>query len=113
MVLSEGESKTRSDHAENLHSVGHAFDALYAYLQAAGFRGWEFDDLLASKSVSAVTGNSLLAKRVAIQIGERLALNIRPMLRVPKLESTKARAFIVKGLLCRHEADGRPAWLAI
>lgn len=112
VVVLERDSNRRFDQGEPAHAAGLAFDALYAYLKAADFRGWEFDDLLASRAVRAVTSRSLLAQRIAIQVGERLPLNIRGVLRVPRLESTKARAFMAKGLLCRRGAGGDPSWLA-
>ena len=112
VVVLERDSNRRVDHGDPAHSAGPAFDALYAYLKAADFRGWEFDDLLASRALRTVTSRSLLAQRVAIQVGERLPLNIRGVLRTPRLESTKARAFMAKGLLCRHGVGDDPSSLA-
>jgi hypothetical protein len=92
-------------------SAAGAFDSLYSTLRSASFEGHEFDDLLASPIVNALTRKSLFAKRVAIQLGERVPFDIRGLLRVPKLPSSKARAFIARGLLCRYAADGREQWL--
>jgi hypothetical protein len=75
------------------------FHALHDYLKIVDYKGWEYDDLLASKFVSAFTFNSLWLKIIAVQLAKRSPFNLRPLLGVPKLHSTKAFAFISKGYL--------------
>lgn len=89
-----------------------AFDTLHERLVAAGYEGWEFDDFLASPLVSALTGRSLMRQRIAIQVGERMPFNLRPLLAVPRLASSKARAFCARGYAWRYEATGKKEWLA-
>lgn len=69
------------------------------YLRVNNYKGYEFDDLLASPFLSLISFNNLYLKRIYIQIGKKFPLNIRPLLGVNKLESTKARGFIAKAYL--------------
>jgi hypothetical protein len=87
------------------------FRRLAASVERMRYRGWEFDDFLASAAVRRLTLGNHLAKRVAIQIGERLPVNLRPLLGVPQLQSTKADGFFARGYLHAHRATGDDAWL--
>lgn len=88
-----------------------AFDSLHDYLQRNAYKGYEFDDLLSSPLVSALTGGNLLLQRIAVQVGKLSPINFRPLVGVRKLESTKARGFFAKGYLYRYRATGNAAWL--
>jgi hypothetical protein len=88
-----------------------AFLALHDNAIRAGYCGYEFDDLLASRIVRLLAGNSLIRQRVAVQVGERLPVNVRPLLGVPKLESTKARSFFAKGYLWLYASTSDRHWL--
>jgi hypothetical protein len=87
------------------------FLALERAVRAAGYRGWEFDDFLASPLVRRACCGNLLLQRVAIQVGERSPVNLRPVLGVPKLRSTKADGFFARGYLRAHRATSDAAWL--
>lgn len=89
-----------------------SFSTLLTRLQADGYRGYEFDDFLASPALNAVGRRNLLAARVLIQVGERFPFNMRAMLGVPKSTSTKAMGFIAKGLLRAHRGSGDENFLA-
>jgi hypothetical protein len=89
-----------------------AFLGLHRYLQQQHYRGYEFDDFLASQAVRLLSLNSLFLQRVAVQAGELLPLNVRPLLGIRKLESTKARGFFAKGYLYRFLATGDESWLS-
>jgi hypothetical protein len=70
------------------------------------YRGYEFDDLLGSPFVRLLTGRNLLLQRIAIQAGRRSVVNLRPLLGVKKLESSKAYGFFAKGYLYHYLATG-------
>jgi hypothetical protein len=89
-----------------------AFLALHSYLRQQYYRGYEFDDFLGSPLVRFLSLNSLFLQRVAVQVGELLPLNVRPLLGIRKLESTKARGFFAKGYLYRFLATGDESWLS-
>jgi hypothetical protein len=84
---------------------------LRAWAEAAAYRGWEFDDLLASRLVRAMTFDRTLPKRLWIQLGARSPWNLRPLLRVPKLPSTKASGFFARGYIHLFRATGAGGWL--
>lgn len=88
-----------------------AVNGLHENAVRSGYRGWEFDDVLAGRIPRALAGNSLLRQRVAIQVGERVPLNIRPLLRVPKLDSAKARGFFARGYLRLYAWSSDRRWL--
>ena len=88
-----------------------AFSRLQAVVAAAGYRGYEFDDFLESPLVRALCCGDLLAQRVAVQAGERSPVNLRRLIGVRKLDSTKARGFFAKCYLWRYEATKDAAWL--
>ena len=78
---------------------------------AIDYRGYEFDDFLDSPILRTLSFDSLLLKRIYIQVGERLPWNIRPLLAVRKLPSTKANGFFARGYLHAYEATGEARWL--
>jgi hypothetical protein len=88
-----------------------SFMRLHHYLKECRYKGYEFDDLLSSPIVKLFTFNILNLQRVAIQMGQRFPLPIRPLLGVKKKESTKARGFIARGYLYRYLADHNSRWL--
>jgi hypothetical protein len=95
-----------------LHAAALArFRALDGAMRAVEYRGWEFDDMLASNTVRRLTFGSLLLRRVAIQVGERSPVNVRPLVRVPKLQSTKANGFFARGYLRAFRATKERMWL--
>ncbi len=85
--------------ASSIKNVESTFINLHRYLKQNDYKGWEYDDLLASKPVNTLTFNSLWLKIAAVQVAKRSPINLRPLLRVPKLHSTKAFGFITKGYL--------------
>ncbi len=93
--------------------VQKAFARLHQYVEKEQYRGYEFDDFLASPLCRLLSFGNVFLKRVWIQVGERLPINIRPLIGIPKLESTKARGFFAKGALWQYQRSGDPQWLAI
>ena len=95
---------TEPMNSDQLNDIDTTFRNLHGYLLKNDFKGWEYDDLLASPFVNAATFNLLYPKIAAVQISKRSPINLRPLLGVPKLKSTKAFGFIVKGYLL-HDAS--------
>jgi hypothetical protein len=90
-----------------------SYEALHRYLRTNRFRGYEFDDILDSRFVRAATGGSRMLQRVAIQVGRRSPVNLRPLLGVRKLESSKASGYFVKGYLYRYLATRDDQYMRI
>ena len=84
---------------DQLAEIREKFTGLHHFLKRSDYKGWEYDDLLASRFVSASTFSSLWLKIIAVQLAKRSPFNLRPMLGVPKLHSTKAFGFIAKGYM--------------
>jgi hypothetical protein len=87
------------------------FVELDRLVSAASYRGYEFDDFLGSPILRALSFDNLLLKRIFIQVGERLPWNLRPLLGIHKLASTKANGFFARGYLHAYQATGERKWL--
>ncbi len=97
----------------DLQKKTEVFEGLHQYLARYDFSGWEYDDLLASPLVNFLTFHSLYLKIVAVQAAKRSFINLRGILGVKKLKSTKAFGFIVKGYLYHHLATGGDKYLEV
>lgn len=86
-----------------------AFSDLDAWLQKRNYKGWEYDDLLASRLVNFLTSWGKYPRIAAVQIAKRIPLNLRAILGVPRLHSTKAFGFMVKGWIHHYVATGDPS----
>ena len=82
-----------------IKSIISNFTALSKHIEKREYKGYEFDDLLGSKLLNALSFNNLLIQRIFVQIGKFLPINIRPILGVQMLPSTKANGFFAKGYL--------------
>lgn len=83
-----------------------SFDRLSRYLESVDFKGYEYDDLLASPLVAAICRRGLYTKIAAVQTAKRFPFNVRPLIGVPRLPSTKGWGFVIKGYLYHHLATG-------
>ena len=97
---------------ESIALASEAFLRLHRYVQQQHYRGYEFDDFLGSPLVRLLSFDCLFLQRVAVQVGELLPVNVRPLLGIRKLESTKARAFFAKGYLYFFLATRNESWLS-
>jgi hypothetical protein len=84
---------------------------LHESLVRSNYKGYEFDDLLGSPIVRFISSGNLFLQRAAVQAGKLAPLNMRPLLRVRKLESTKARGFIARGYLYYYVYTKDSQWL--
>jgi hypothetical protein len=115
-AVCSGSSVTRGEEAIDTESgadgwVLDRFVELDRLVSSAGYGGYEFDDFLGSPIVRALSFDNLLLKRIFIQMGERLPWNVRPLLGVRKLASTKANGFFARGYLDAYRATGERQWL--
>lgn len=88
-----------------------AAETLQGWAESRSFRGWEFDDFLAARLIRILSFGRTFPKRVWIQIGARLPWNVRRLLGVPKLPSTKASGYFARGHLELFRATGHESWL--
>ena len=87
------------------------FISLSNLVKKNAYKGYEFDDFLGSKFLSTMSFGNLFIKRVFVQVGKFLPVNIRPFIGIRKLESTKANAFFAKGYLYAFKASSYEKWL--
>lgn len=88
-----------------------SFLRLHSYIQRCEYKGYEFDDFLVSPIIRKLTLDNLFFQRAAIQIGKRCPINVRPLIGVKKLNSTKARGFFARGYLYYFLLNENPRWL--
>lgn len=80
-----------------LNEIFYSLKRLENYVIKNKFMGYELDDFLASPFTKLLSFGNLFIKRIFIQIGKKLPINIRPILLIKKMESNKARAFFAEG----------------
>jgi hypothetical protein len=82
-------------------------EAVQRWVEANGYRGYEpFDGL--SSPVRKLTFGSLLAERILQQAVRQSPVNIRPLLGIKPLDSTKGRGMMAWGYLLFHRTTGVP-----
>jgi rhamnogalacturonyl hydrolase YesR len=76
-----------------------------AWVEAAGYKGYEpFDGL--SSPLRRLTEGHLFADRLLLQLVRQSPLNLRPLLGIKPLESTKGRGYMAWGYLSMLKATG-------
>jgi len=79
--------------------------AVQSWVEAHGYQGYEpFDGL--SSPLKRLTFGNLLAERILQQAVRQSPLNIRPLLGIKPLDSTKGRGMMAWGYLLLHRATG-------
>ena len=79
--------------------------AVQCWVEANGYRGYEPFDGLSSPLRSCTFGN-LLAERILQQAVRQSPLNIRPLIGIKPLDSTKGRGMMAWGYLLLHRTTG-------
>ena len=85
--------------------AGTAARRLADVLELEGYQGWDPYDALSSPWLRAVARTALL-RRIAIQTMKWLPVNLRPLLRVPRQQHTKALALVVQAYACLGDVQG-------
>jgi hypothetical protein len=80
------------------------------WLRASEYRGYDTFDGLSSRLLRPLTFENSFLRTVLQQGVRRFPINMRPLLGVPKGQSTKAMGFIARGFMRMEEATGDPAW---
>lgn len=78
---------------------------LQSWVEDHDYKGYEPFDGLSSPLRRLTFGNRRL-EQVLLQIGRQSPVNLRPLLGVPPLESTKGRGYMAWGYLARFEETG-------
>lgn len=88
-----------------LESLANSSTALQAWIESRDYKGYDPGDGLTSWLLPLTFGN-LFAERVLQQLIWKFPWNIRPLVGVTPLESTKGRGFMAWGYLLRFKATG-------
>jgi len=86
-------------------------DAVVAFSEGQGWKGFDKHDALNSPLLSVVCGWSRITRILAVQSVMRFPINLRPLLGTPRTFNPKGLALFVRGLLDRHAVDGNPRHL--
>jgi rhamnogalacturonyl hydrolase YesR len=92
-------------------TIEHCSERLARWVEDRGYRGYDPGDGLTSWLRPLTLGN-LLAERVLQQLIWKSPWNIRPLVGVKPLDSTKGRGFMAWGYLMRYKATGDSAYKA-
>ena len=102
-LTTQGENKAAQ--AEVLQSI----QLLFSWLEEHDYRGYDtFDGL--SAWVRPLTFRTKFLQTVLQQGVRRFPLNLRPLLGIPKSQSTKGMGFLARGFMRLHETTGNPVW---
>jgi len=88
--------------------ISAVLDRVLEYSEQQDWRGYDKHDALNGTLVRALFGWSRWSRLLAIQAVMRSPINLRPLLRQPKVDNPKGLALFVLGLLDRYALDGAP-----
>ena len=88
-----------------------SLDSVQKWVEDRGYRGYDPGDGLTSWLRPLTLGN-IFAERILQQVIWKSPVNVRPLVGVKPLDSTKGRGFMAWGYLLLHRADGDPQHLS-
>jgi polysaccharide biosynthesis protein VpsJ len=83
---------------------------LFAWLEDNDYRGYDTFDGLSAKLLRPLTFENKFLRTVLQQGIRRFPLNLRPLVGVPKSQSSKAMGFFARGFIRLHQATGEKIW---
>lgn len=92
-------------------SIRRSLHAVQEWVERRAYKGWDPGDGLTSW-LRPVTRGNLFAERILQQLIWKSPVNLRPLLGVAPLESTKGRGFMAWGYLFLYAASGEEASLS-
>lgn len=102
---------TRSVSASTVDLISKSAAAVQGWVEDHKYRGYEpFDGL--SSPLRALTFRNLLAERILQQAVRQSPINIRPLIGIKPLDSTKGQGMMASGYLLLHRATGDPEYFA-
>jgi polysaccharide biosynthesis protein VpsJ len=93
-----------------LHALNASLDKLEHWVESRHYKGYDPGDGLNSYLRPLALGNRL-AERVLLQLIWKSPINLRPLLGVKPMDSTKGRGYMAWGYLSRHAATGDARFL--
>ena len=86
--------------------ISQSLDAVQQWVEDRHYQGYDPGDGLTS-FLRPLTFGNIFAERILLQLIWKSPVNIRPLVGVVPLDSTKGRGFMAWGYLLRHKAEGR------
>lgn len=83
---------------------------LEAWLEANGYRGYDTFDGLSARFARPLTFETRLLRTVLQQGVRRFPINLRPLLGIPRAQSSKGMGFLARGFIRMHKATEDPVW---
>ncbi len=93
--------------SSELESLARSASAVASWVEARNYRGYDPGDGLNSSLRPLAFGNRL-AERVLLQVIWKSPFNLRPLLGVKPMDSTKGRGYMAWGYLLRHRKHRDP-----
>jgi glycosyltransferase involved in cell wall biosynthesis len=97
---------TSTDESREL-SLGESLSRLELWVEAHDYRGYEPFDGLSSPYLRRFTLGNQLLERLVQQVGRQSPVNVRPLLGIKPLESTKGRGYMAWGYLALLALSGK------
>jgi rhamnogalacturonyl hydrolase YesR len=97
-------------HVETTQLVEQSLDSLERWVESHDYRGYEPFDGLSSRFRPLTFGN-LFAERLLMQLIRQSPVNLRPLMGVKPLDSTKGRGYMASGYLLRYRTTGDVEYL--
>jgi rhamnogalacturonyl hydrolase YesR len=111
MTASVGEQ--REERAANPAVKGMVYESierLSHWLEDNDYRGYDTFDGLSARFLRPLTFDSKLLRIVLQQSVRRFPLNLRPLLGIPRKQSSKGMGFLARGFIRLHQTTGDPLW---
>ena len=84
--------------------------ALSDWLEENDYRGYDTFDGLNARFLRPFTFETKFLRTVLQQGVRRFPVNLRPVLGIPKEQSSKGMGFLARGFIRLHQTTGDPAW---
>ncbi len=91
--------------------VEQSLDRVERWVERQDYRGYEPFDGLSSR-FRPLTFGTLLGDRLLLQLVRQCPINLRPILGVPRKDSTKGRGYMASGYLARYRTTGEKSYLS-
>ena len=100
-----------ANHIETRRLVETSLDRVQRWVEEQNYRGYEpFDGL--SSWFRPLTFGTLLGDRLLLQLIRQCPINLRPIMGVPRKDSTKGRGYMASGYLARYRTTRDAIYLS-
>ena len=100
-----------TNHFEKRRLIETSLDRVQRWVEEQNYRGYEpFDGL--SSWFRPLTFGTLLGDRLLLQLIRQCPINLRPIMGVPRKDSTKGRGYMASGYLARYRTTRDAIYLS-